>query len=197
MSLPATIIGRAPQWQDTTRVHWRIPRALRSWLLDDDSLTAKLIALSSGDFRVKLLSQELARPQLSECRALGLPPRQLALVRQVVLLGEGEPWVFARSLVPLSTLTGRLRQLRQLDTRPLGAFLFSQHNLQRGGIAVSRIDRHHQYLPAQVQGNATVWGRRSVFRVDDKPLLVSEVFLPGFYQRLVDKREGLVETLPS
>lgn len=171
-----------PRWDPVRRVHWQLPPGLRAWLMDDESLTGKLVALSGGDFRVQVLSQGMARPQWSECRALGMAPRRLALVREVLLYGNDQPWVFARSVIPLCTLTGRLRCLRRLDNRPLGAFLFAQPGLSRGPIAVSCIDHQHRYLPERVQGRRPAWGRRSVFRVDGKPLLVSEVFLEAFIE---------------
>ena len=44
----------------------------------------------------------------------------------------------------------------------------------------SPVYRHHGYVPETLLGNAHAWGRRSVFVLDGKPLLVSEVFLPAF-----------------
>lgn len=102
------------------------------------------------------------------------------MLREVVLMGHNQPWVFARSLLPLTSLTGPLRHLRKQGTSPLGAFLFSQPHLQRSPIALGLISRHHAYVPAELMGDAPVWGRRSIFYVAGEPLLVSEVFLPGF-----------------
>ena len=93
---------------------------------------------------------------------------------------QDQAWVFARSVLPLSSLVGVLRHLRKQGNRPLGAFLFSQPKLIRSPIALSLINRHHNYVPAVFMGNAPVWGRRSIFYVANKPLLVSEVFLPSF-----------------
>ncbi|MDQ2076678.1 chorismate lyase [Marinimicrobium sp. ABcell2] len=160
------------------------PRTLRPWLLDQGSLTAKLVAHSDGDFRVRVLRQAVARPLLSEQRLLGIPAGRQALVREVLLLGRGQPWVFARSLVPLTSLAGRLRCLRYLRDRPLGAFLFAQPDLQRGGLEISRIQPSQGYVPAELSAGEPLWGRRSVFRLDNKPLLVSEVFLPHFTRTL-------------
>lgn len=165
--------------------HQRPGLALSHWLLDKGSLTARLVALSQGHFRVKVLRQQVVRPRLSEWRSLGMARHELALVREVVLCGRDQPWVFARSVLPLASLTGQLRHLRKQGTRPLGAFLFGQPHLQRSAIAVSRISRHHAYVPADLQ-QEPLWGRRSVFCLDNKPLLVSEVFLDAF-----------VATLPS
>jgi chorismate--pyruvate lyase len=86
--------------------------------------------------------------------------------------------------LPLRSLTGRLRQLRRLDSRPLGGFLFRQPGLERAPLEISRLGPGCDYVPASLQGDAPLWGRRSVFRLDDRPLLVSEVFLPAFMQRV-------------
>jgi chorismate--pyruvate lyase len=143
-------------------------------------LTAKLIKLSHGEFRVQVLQQVRARASRSEALALGIGFHKLCLVREVILRGHDRPWVFARSVLPLSSLTGALYHLRKQGTRPLGAFLFSQPHLKRSPIALGLISRHHTYLPKTLAGDTPVWGRRSIFSLDNKPLLVSEVFLPGF-----------------
>ena len=160
------------------------PRALQPWLLDQGSLTAKLVAHSEGDFRVLVLRQAVMRPLASEQRLLGMTAGRQALVREVLLLGRDQPWVFARSLVPLTSLTGRLRRLRSLRERPLGAFLFAQPGLRRGPLQFSRIQPGQAYLPAEWRAGEPLWGRRSVFSLDRKPLLVSEVFLPQFTHSL-------------
>jgi chorismate--pyruvate lyase len=150
-------------------------------LLDRGSLTERLIDASHGQFRVEVINQRMELPLLSECHALGIPSRQHALVREVILYGCDEPWVYARSIIPAKTLTGRLRSLRKLDNRPLGALLFNDVSMQRGQIELACSSTGDLLLPGlsgYLQG--TVWGRRSVFFLDQKPLLVSEMFLPGF-----------------
>lgn len=176
---------QAPRWQPARQGRqgcW--PVALRPWLLDRGSLTAKLMAFSQGEFRVRVLRQGLARPDVSERRCLGVGPGRWVLVREVILMGKGEPWVFARSLLPLSSLKGRLRQLRQLNTRPLGGFLFRQPDLEREPLEVSRLKPGQRYVSPSLQRGETLWGRRSVFRLEGRPLLVSEVFLPAFLERV-------------
>jgi chorismate--pyruvate lyase len=162
----------------------RPPRPLYIWLRDPQSLTAKLVDLSGGHFHVKVLRQVYAYPSLSERLVLGIRQQQLALIREVVLYGKNEPWVFARSVLPVTTLTGPLRRLRKQGSQPLGAFLFSLPNLQRGAIAVAHIAGHHGYVPAELHHEEPVWGRRSVFSVGGKALLVSEVFLDNLTRRL-------------
>ena len=160
--------------------HLQPSTSLQTWLLDGGSLTAKLTKLSRGEFRVQVLQQIRARASRSEALALGIGFHELCLIREVILRGHNQPWVFARSVLPLSSLTGSLYHLRKQGTRPLGAFLFSQPHLKRSPIALGLISRHHAYVPESLVGDAQIWGRRSIFSIDDKPILVSEVFLPGF-----------------
>nr|WP_242521455.1 chorismate lyase [Motiliproteus sp. SC1-56] len=154
----------------------RLPRAWRGWLLDSGSLTRRLKRASAGDFRVEVLFQGWSRPTLSEARALGIAPSQQVLVREVRLWGLGEPWVCARSIIPATTLTGPQRRLKFLGERPLGAVLFNDPSMHRGPIETAQ-------LPLNGTRTRTrAWARRSVFRLEGKPLLVSEIFLPSLLQ---------------
>lgn len=182
LQTPRSALVREPVWRDRAAItslqpppHWR------PWLLDTGSLTSQLIAASAGHFRVQILSQTLARGLLSERQMLAMPQRSLALVREVLLWGKEQPWVFARSVLPLRSLTGPQRRWRHLDERPLGALLFTQANMRRGPIQVGRFGKGSLELPQPCGRNhKTLWGRRSVFYIDGKPLLVGEVFLPDF-----------------
>ena len=66
----------------------------------------------------------------------------------------------------------------------LGAMLFADRGMQRGVVELARIrPRETLYTdavrdPSQARGD--IWGRRSIFRLAHKPLLVSEIFLPDF-----------------
>lgn len=177
-------------WQPLAHLSLSHPRqqrpspSLRNWLQDKGSLTARLIAASDGQFQVKVLRQVIALPSRSEQQALEMKRPSLALIREVALYGCNQPWVFARSLLPLTSLTGSLRHLRKQGNRPLGAFLFSQPHLVRSPIAVAAISPEDAYVPAALTNNTLLWGRRSVFYLASKPLLVSEVFLPAFCARL-------------
>jgi chorismate--pyruvate lyase len=161
-----------------------MPRALRAWLLDTASLTLRLQQLCPGRFRVRLLSQSWGRPFENEARVLGMKHGSLALIRQVQLLCGEQPWVYARTIMPASSLCGRLQRLAHLGTRPLGGMLFADPGMQRGGVELARIGTGQAMHAAATfhlaSRPAEIWGRRTVFRLADKPLLVSEIFLPEF-----------------
>ena len=86
-----------------------------------------------------------------------------------------------RTVIPVRSLRGRLRRLAHLGTRPLGAVLFADPSTVRGRMEVARFDiRHALYQAACAHSEAPppeLWGRRTLFRYQDKPLLVNEVFL--------------------
>jgi chorismate--pyruvate lyase len=171
-----------PAWRDGAAVFGSsLPMTLRPWLLDQGSLTQRLIVASGDRFSVQVIKQRWELPRLSERLALRIPSNHLALVREVILLGADTPWVYARSILPMSSLTGRLRKLRNLDNRPLGALLFSDKTMQRSNLEVACLTSDNISTAKQLGPfEQPIWGRRSVFRLDNKPLLVSEIFLPSF-----------------
>ena len=144
----------------------------RNWLLDTGSLTQNLKNLAPGRFSLQLINRSFFSPSISECRALDMPPRSQAYIREVALCIDEQPQIFARSIIPQSTLTGNERQLLTLNRKPLGEFLFTHNNMRRGPIEIKQ---------AKLNGQM-VWARRSVFYVNQKPLLVCEFFLPSLLQ---------------
>lgn len=175
-------LHREPAWRPMVSKSDRaIPEQWRDWLSDTGSLTQRLLDASDGKLSVQIIRQSLDAPRLSERLALGLAPRRLALIREVILLGDDVPWVYARSVLPMTTLTGSLRKLRRLDNRPLGALLFQSPSMTREPVEVACHNSANAKLPVVLGHIDTpLWGRRSVFRLNRKPLLVSEIFLPDF-----------------
>lgn len=175
--MSSTLLTEAPHWQSQ---HHPLARSLnaqwRSWLFDRGSLTQRLIELSHDQFRVRVLREDWRCPMPWELHALDLPTRHFARVREVVLLCEGQPLVYARSVLPVSSLIGKNRHFKYLGNRPLGAALFSEPTLKRDPIAIAPV---YQLRPApSISHQHPAYARCSVFYVHEKPLLVSEIFLP-------------------
>jgi len=157
-----------------------ISSSLLEWLLDGGSLTKRL-KNSCSKFVVKVLRQVWEQPAASEAQQLNLSGDELAFIREVELHCDDEPWVFARSIMPASTLTGKDYELSQLGDNPLGELLFNSKQLTRGNIEIAAISSEHKIFNhiAQYQSNQVVtWGRRSIFYLAQKPLLVNEIMLP-------------------
>jgi chorismate--pyruvate lyase len=174
---PGTLQLTEPKWKDGGNMRLQLQDWQQDWLLDTGSLTKRLIEASDGQFRVAIQRQALLPTYLSEAKLLDIDPRQLALVREVILFGREQAWVFARSIIPQNTLTGRLRALKNLDNRPLGQLLFNDPSMRRDPIEVAKVEAQHRFLPKHLSTQSTHWGRRSRFFLDDKAILVSEVFL--------------------
>ncbi len=156
---------------------------LCDWLRDDGSLTAKLVRACNGRFRVRVLRQGWGRPLYSESRLLRMRRGETALVREVELLCAETPWVFARTLIPASSLRGPARRLADLGERPLGAVLFADPSMRRGATQIARLQPRHPLFAAATGSledqPAELWGRRTLFYLSGKPLLVNEIFLPA------------------
>lgn len=171
-------------WLPATALSMGHHGALLRWLQHPDSLTARLRAHCHGQFSVEVLDQYWGMARLDETQALNIPQRSRVLVREVLLKGYGQPWVWARSILPERSLTGTLRHLRKLSEQPLGGWLFRQQTLERGPVKIRAFLPGDPVLPSQLGIHQPLWGRRSVFRVHHKPLLVAEVFLPDFVKTL-------------
>ena len=167
-----------------------LPRGLAPWLSDAGSLTARIRARCAR-FRVQLVSQHLAPVRHDEAALLGLRAGELAWVREVLLLADGRPVVFARSLLPRRDVCGGWHLVQGMGTRPLGAALFADPLIRRLPLACRRLDRrdarYHRaaaalsrHAPATTL-DRTLWARRSVFLLRGRALMVSEAFLPAIF----------------
>lgn len=143
----------------------------RDWLQDEGSLTARLSALKPGGFNVQVLREYYSAPTPLERQQLKLWHTQKVWVREVILRQGDVPLVYARTAIPLSALNGAERRLQRLGNQSLGSYLFRQPSLQRAPLQVSHCRKNHLGLQ---------WARYSRFRLNGKPLLVTE----GFSSRL-------------
>ncbi|MDT8428541.1 MAG: chorismate lyase [Pseudomonadales bacterium] len=148
----------------------------KNWLLDPGSLTQRLKQLSANDLKVRVEEQcwyWKTSPTLISCFGKVLC-RQAMWSRKVTLIGRGQPWVTAHSLVPVSSLDSSLRRICKLQDKPLGEFLFANPCLSRSQLEITR--------------TRWGWGRRSLFHLHDKPVLVAEFFLPDLL--LASQQDG-------
>jgi len=162
-----------------------IPPILFSWLFDSSSLTARLIERCGDEFSVRVLSQRWQLFSQEEADAMSVRDSHSALVREVLLCCGDTPLVYARTVIPRSTIQGALRRYANMGSRPLGAMLFADRTMIREPVQVAMLPQDsiaQQYVRAANHGGNEVWGRRSVFRVSSRPLLVSEYFLPQLFE---------------
>jgi chorismate--pyruvate lyase len=177
-------VNPEPIWSDwRQRSNNRIPPPVASWLGDRGSLTQRVIqCCGEGEFKVRLLYQGWGTPLNSEWRILKMRRGMVSLVRDVELQCNDTPWVFARTLIPISTLKGAAQRLTQLGEKPLGTVLFSDPKVVRGATQIAcLLPRQSLFETAShhlAEKPDHLWGRRTLFYVGKRPLLVNEIFLP-------------------
>ena len=151
------------------------------WLTDRGSLTARIKSRCPG-VRVEVVFQGLRRPDRDERFVFAHRGRARVLVREVLLICENRPVVFAHTVLEPADLSGPWRSIATLGSRPLAAALFADPRIRRYPLRIRKLGRHHE-LHRRVSANvgdaaARLWARRSLFRLHDSPILVTEVFLP-------------------
>ncbi|MBS0308216.1 MAG: chorismate lyase [Proteobacteria bacterium] len=175
--------------QGTHRAHWlthvnglAAPTMLRPWLTDRMSLTQKLTTRAQ-QFRVRRLRQQRGLCLADEMAAVALPRRMGVQEREVLLLCDGEPMVFAHSIVPLSATASDWPFFGGLGERSLGTTLFGDPRVRRGALCYARLSPAHPLFQracaaADLQGVRRLFARRCLYRRKNGLLLVTEIFLP-------------------
>lgn len=137
-----------------------VPLAIQDWLFEKGSLTARL-KRACHQFEVKVRSEKwIEKTFENETALLPIAPYWC---REVVLYGDGKPWIEARTLIA-KDLLACYQALSVLGNNPIGEWLFSQ--------APERL--LIQWAQDPKSGR---YARRSLFSIQKMPLLISELFL--------------------
>lgn len=171
------------------KLNWRhspklteLPMKLGEWILHADSFMDRLREYGANKPQVQLLRQTWQFPSLSEKRILQMTNRAYALIREVLIYSEGKKWMYARTVFPKKTLSGKDQSLARLKNRSLGSVLFKDPTIQRDPFDVVCLSNempfyHYVLEQAKITANE-LWARRSRFVLHNNPLLLTEVFLP-------------------
>lgn len=186
MNFPAS----EPIWVSELQLALLQPdQTTRRLLIDTGSLTRKIIQHCGGRFSVEVLEQKFGRLSHSEREILGLRDGETGNTRAVLLHCSSKPWVFARTVIPHYALRRSLRRLTQLGDRSLGAVLHSSRVMERSYVEYARFLPHHtlyqQATHSLKRKPSQLWGRRILYHIDGNPLLVHELFLATFSERLI------------
>ncbi|MES2935925.1 MAG: chorismate lyase [Pseudomonadota bacterium] len=162
------------------------PDAMRHWLTDNTSLTAKLVARSQ-QFRVQRLHQRLDKCLSDEAKQIGLVRPLIVWEREVLLRCDERPMIFAHTVVPRSASAADWPQFGALGERSLGSTLFGDPLVQRGRLQFARLHSGHPLAQRALAcshesgapPSATLYARRCLYRRKAGLLLVAEVFLPA------------------
>ncbi len=162
-----------------------MPAKLASWLTATDSLTRRLQAHNQYDFSVELLGNCWIKPLTDEAISLGLSTAEHVYQREVRLMDGDNANVYARTVIPRATYLAMQHHFNSLGNKPLGELLFTDPLVQRGPIEIACLKPDQWlYEMAVLDENyrpEILWGRRSVFYLSGKSLLVNEIFLPTLW----------------
>ena len=141
-----------------------VPANILDWLLELGSMTKRFEQHSQQVTVIPYLERYVSQDKLSADEVQSLPESPRYWVREVVMYGDGIPWLLGRTVIPEETLTDDDQQLVDIGRMPLGRYLFSRESLTRDYIHIGSC--------------ANRWVRSSRLRLSNKPLLLTEIFLP-------------------
>lgn len=153
-----------------------------NWLRYAGSMTERLQDYCDK-VTISVLSETWQCPFVSERKMLCLAERELAFIREVRIICDEQPWLFARSVIPSETLTATGGELAKLGVLPIGNILFAAKNMQRSmfEVAKAKPGDYFFYAAGADESRAEfLWARRSLFYLSNLPLLINEVFTPQF-----------------
>lgn len=172
-------LGALTDWNSETQpLH--CTKNVASWLCDHNSLTKKL-ELQFNNFSVEIKQQVNIKP--TTLLSSLFDHEDKIFVREVFLVCDGQPVVFAQTEIPFSTLSEQQAKLANIGEQALGNILFQDPSMLRGQIEITEFKQgslfHQLSEDLQQPIEYSLWARRSLFYLNNKPLLVTELFLPA------------------
>ena len=182
MSNKSFLFNREPLWlENRSGTRHTLPENVQSWTYEPGSLTQRMRDYYGNAVGVKVLLQQWNTPFLSERRLLKLHENRYSLIREVLLHADGKPLILARTIIPANTVKIAKSNLSHLGNRPLGEVIFSYPKLERIEMDVTLIEpqKWSRSICNEVSIDQAIWGRRTVYAIAHRQMLVSEFFLPG------------------
>lgn len=159
-----------------------LPEKLRGWMMHSHSFVERLKAQGVKQPEIEVLQQKWRLPTEDESNCLGLDSQSRILAREVLIVSAEKKWMYARTIFPEATLTGEQCQLANLKNQSLGSVLFKDPSLKRSEFTVACLTpamcEYAAILSYAEMHAEKLWARRSLFTVNNKSLLLTEVFLP-------------------
>ena len=137
---------------------------IKSWLLEQGPITKRIKSIA--EFRLELIQDELSDATDDEILFLKIDSEEIR-IREVILYGNENPIVFARTIIPNTTIEKGLKELGKIGNKPLGDILFEKDIFFKEDIVFATFKDEESLF----------WGRKIKYTVKDQPFSVMEVFL--------------------
>ena len=172
-------------WKDkkSAQLHLK-EHQIQRFLFSEGSLTQLIQNNCSGFFNVQVLSETHNKAMDDEATLLSINIDESCFIRKSLLKNDEQTLVYARTVIPEKTLTGN-EELTTLGDKPLGDVLFSDESTYRSEIRYAKIPVDCEIYSEATKGlniTSELWGRQSLLYIEQKPLLITEIFLPAILE---------------
>lgn len=141
--------------------------SMHSWLTKPYVL-GNALEKGHGSIQVQVLSESFETPFDHEKAFLDKNEEGSFFVREVYLKNQEKVLTYGRVVIPFVTYKNNESKIVELKDKSFGKhILYSHPNCTRG---------EFEYACTQYQ-NHPLWGRRSLFRLNDDPLIVTEFYM--------------------
>ena len=152
-------------WTSIESIESKVDASILSWLSESGPITNRIKL--SQEFELELLNDEI--DEISKEEELFLNSvSETFRVRRVILLGNNTPVVYAKSVIPSSTIENGLSSLGKIGNAPLGDILFTPGVFTKLEMVCA------SFLSKE---KIVYWGRKIKYSVNSEPISVMEVFL--------------------
>lgn len=158
-----------------------VDHRLHEFLFQDGSLSRYIEDNCGGEFHIELKNESWCQPLTDEIESLSLAEDEITFVRESWLKCDNNRLVYARTVIPRTTFEKESQELLQLGNKPLGNILFNDNTAYRTNMRYAKIPVDcslHQQATVASKIAGDLWGRQSLFYINNNPLLITEVFLP-------------------
>ena len=171
------------EWQHRDSVNEAgINNKLKQCLFHNGSLSFFLKEKCTGVFQVEPESESWQQPMPDEAESLSLEKHADVFIRESWLKSDDIRLVYARTVIPEITAAADNGRLTKLGAKPLGEILFADDTTHRANVRYAIIPDDcelYKLVTNDIKITEEIWGRQSLFFMQNKPLLISEVFLPS------------------
>ena len=151
-------------WMSETKSLEIRNKEILSWLNEPGSITSRIKSFSN--FKLKLLKDGPGEVDIIEDDLI-ISNYEENNIREVILLSNEEPLIYAKSIIPLETIKLGLNILGNLKENPLGDILFSNPEIKKKYMLFARFQSKEEIF----------YGRKGIYTVKGYPFSVCEIFL--------------------
>lgn len=152
-------------WTSIESIESKVDASILSWLSESGPITNRIKL--SQKFELELLNDDI--DEISKEEELFLNSvSETFRVRRVILLGNNTPVVYAKSVIPSSTIENGLSSLGKIGNAPLGDILFTPGVFTKLEMVCASFLSKEKNI---------YWGRKIKYSVNSEPISVMEVFL--------------------